>query len=128
MTVRRRQCVKCGESKPIEEFSSRPGWCRPCDARYKREWRAQARGDGVDPRRQQERDRARRDVGAAMMNAAAERLAATSPPESLPLEGVAGALEVDVDAVRLLVEQRRLPRPQRDGRIRTAALLQLLRP
>lgn len=79
----------------------------------------------TDPRRQQERDRARRDIGAAVLRAAAARVPRDT--ETVTLEQLAAALQIDVDIARDLVEHRRLPRPRRDGGIPLKPLMLLLR-
>ena len=122
------QCVSCGERKPAEAFGTRAGWCWSCDAAYHRARRAGGGQSAADVRREQERDRSRAEIGAAMMRTAAARLLA-EPHDgpSFALDEVATALLIDVDDVRDLVEHRRLPRPRRDGGIPVRALLQLLR-
>lgn len=51
-----RKCGKCGEMKPLAEFSrskNRSSWCRPCCAENARRWRAA----NIERARQYDRDR-----------------------------------------------------------------------
>jgi hypothetical protein len=66
MTEAQRRCVRCGQTKPVEEFRLRSGtqrrqsWCRACKVAYDREWYRRNRATHIAKvavLRQQQRDR-----------------------------------------------------------------------